>query len=209
MLEFKGVVRTSHSVRWTATVGGGGGEGVCERDSSTQATPSHTRQDAEADFLGGLIERGGAMSHSQNAMEFCWSREPSTIWGGKRMQTEPDTQADRWGQKRKEMKKESREGNMHRKKKRLKRKMKICIQRDTEKIYSCSASEVRWACRGRVPRSSSTSFRSLSAFRCSVCCVLWSFLRCAVAVLWNHLEIKNVQFGLFLQLVGHSTEETP
>lgn len=46
--------------------------------STTQAAPPHTRQDAEADFLGGLIGGGDALSHSQNAMEFCRTRQPST-----------------------------------------------------------------------------------------------------------------------------------
>ena len=58
--------------------GGGGGGGVCERESTTEAAPSHTRQDAEADFLGGLLGGGDALSHSQNAMEFCRIRQPST-----------------------------------------------------------------------------------------------------------------------------------
>lgn len=47
-----------------------------------QAAPPHTRQDAEADFLGGLIGGGEALSHSQKAMEFCRLRQPSTCQGG-------------------------------------------------------------------------------------------------------------------------------
>lgn len=46
-----------------------------------QAAPPHTRQDAEADFLGGLIGGGEALSHSQKAMEFCRLRQPSTCRG--------------------------------------------------------------------------------------------------------------------------------
>lgn len=53
---------------------GGGGP-------TTQAAPPHTRQDAEADFLGGLIGGGDALSHSQKAMEFCRLRQPSTCRG--------------------------------------------------------------------------------------------------------------------------------
>lgn len=57
-------------------------EGVCEGESTTLAAPPHTRQDAEADFLGGLTGGGDALSHSQNAMEFCSTRHPSTCRGG-------------------------------------------------------------------------------------------------------------------------------
>lgn len=40
--------------------------------------PPHTRQQAEKDFLGGLTGGGGALSHSQKAIEFCRSKHPST-----------------------------------------------------------------------------------------------------------------------------------
>lgn len=44
---------------------------------------------------------------------------------------------------------------------------------------------------GWLWRGFSTSFRSLSRLRCSVCCLWRSFLRWAVAVLWDHLQSEQ------------------
>lgn len=75
-------------------VGGSEGGGY-ERESKTQASPAHTRQEAEADFLGGLTGGGDALSHSQNAMEFCRTRQPSTCSRRKSGTTRPQTDRNR------------------------------------------------------------------------------------------------------------------
>lgn len=75
-------------------VGGSEGGGY-ERESKTQASPAHTRQEAEADFLGGLTGGGDALSHSQNAMEFCRTRQPSTCSRRKSGTTRPQMDRNR------------------------------------------------------------------------------------------------------------------
>lgn len=99
--------------------------GVKRWGSTTQAAPPHTRQDAEADFLGGLIGGGDALSHSQNAMEFCRLRQPSTCRGGGGYDPSPDQAAqdtraerqDRTGQKQeRRMEKKTERQHAHEKK---------------------------------------------------------------------------------------------
>lgn len=138
-------------------------EEVCDRESTTQAAPPHTRQDAEADFFGGLIGGGDALSHSQNAMEFCKTRQPSTCWGRRGVQPYPTTNGaittghrgrPKWTQTKGKKGKESREGSMHMKKNTHKRqvqteiKQKYDTMRNTEKIKSYNRGERTF--RGKV-----------------------------------------------------------
>lgn len=44
-----------------------------------------------------------------------------------------------------------------------------------------------------------TSFKSLSRFRCSVCCLWRSFLLWVVAVLWDHLQLKQCVIRLLFK----------
>lgn len=99
-----------------------GESGKGGRGPTKQAAPPHTRQDAEADFLGGLIGGGDALSHSQKAMEFCRLRQPSTCRGGRGggQPPRPEHRTHEQEKKKKNGEKKT-EGSMHMKKERMKR----------------------------------------------------------------------------------------
>lgn len=199
--------------------------GVKRWGSTTQAAPPHTRQVAEADFLGGLIGGGDALSHSQNAMEFCRLRQPSTCRGGgggydpSPDRAAQDTRAERqdrvetrekngkenikaactWkkGWKRHQEKNASRTSVNEQKKKIWQHE----TSRENEDVLVTQRNVREQRGEEKTGRAIDwsediiffffTSFRSLSRVRCSVCCLWRSFLRWAVAVLWDHLRSRQ------------------